>query len=203
MDNKDFTAMSKEELLSWMSETTPWASIDKEIVNMMVDMLYGGKFMEVFIFALSDQAIVDTLNGILAEVPADFDDELRRVTICSKFAHFLTGAARNYFSEFSKNFNDPEIIENSPEIIKNEYVNLMNFIELAVNISPKYYYGYLCLVELQCIIGNHEKALIFCEQGLGQIAELSTVPFPEEMQKSLDMVKESLTNIKAEIESKN
>lgn len=202
MINQDFSKMSKEEILKWISETTPWAGIDKDVANMMVDMLHGGEFMEVFIFALGDQAIVDTLNQLAAEVPADFDAELRRITICSKFAHFLTGAARNYFPEFSKNFNDREIVENNPEIIKNEYVNLMNFIELAVNISPKYYYGYLCLVELQCIIGNHEKALVFCEQGLKQIAELCVVPFPEEMQKSLDMVKESLTNIKSEIESK-
>ena len=202
MDNKDFAAMSKEELLQWMSETTPWAGIDKDVANMMVDMLYGGEFMEIFIFALSDQAIVDTLNDIAKEVPADFDAELNRITSCSKFAHFLTGAARNYLPDFSKNFNNPEIIENNPEIIKNEYINLMNFMELAINISPKYYYGYLCLVELQCIIGNNEKALNFCEQGLRQIAELSTVPFPEEMQKSLDMVKESLINLKTEIESR-
>lgn len=85
-----FDGMSRQEVEYWISIAPNWKKLDKNVVNAVLNRLYGKDFLDVFMAVTEDPQVIHEINQIAKSIRPQADKEMYDLIVCPMIASHFT-----------------------------------------------------------------------------------------------------------------
>lgn len=161
---------SKEQATEWFAHVEPWSRLDRRLVRVLIERLYGNQMFELFVHA-SQNCDVVPLYMPLSRL---FDKGVGEVAACPNVAKILVMAGAKHAMLFAGLLQAGK----GGKAFEEHYRNALDACEAAIHVEPGFLPAYLQMARMRQLVGKTDEAIQFCRQGLAQVEKAKKTPLP-------------------------
>lgn len=196
-----FEGMSRQEVENWISIAPIYKKLDKNIVNAVLNRLFGKDFLDVFILVIADPQIIHEINQLAKSINSLANKEEYELIACAIITDYFTKKsiatleiAHNYLSKKTSMSEDK---------FMQLFGTAVDMAEVSIHIEPNCLMAYITMAQSEIMLNKKESARAFCDQCLEKIDKMqNSDAFNKRFGQSTNEIKKIALQLKDEI-SKN